>query len=486
MVGASPDPARPSHGVMRYLVAQGYRVIPVHPTADRGARRALRRARSPRSTSRSTSWTSSVARTPRRSTRARRSTPARRRSGSSSASTRRRRRRSASARASTTSRTSARRSSTGGSVGGTLYPPRGVAQPGSALRSGRRGPEFKSRHPDGKGRRVRPFDFPGARGTSRSRRGTRPAARRSAGARTSRSPAPARAVGARTRTRPRAAAGRPRAPEDECRAPHAVRGPRADRPAVSARHALSVSVCRLMSRRTASTASVGSAAGSSANQRAEHDAPERVARERRPSSTARSCRPGCTQPRKASTRSAPRVCRRDAGGGGEHEPSHDSGRRTGEPDRDETAERVADEIDRRRAAPARRPTRPRPRRRPSPGAAGSGRRAAVARAGRARAHAACRRELGRQERPVRGRAAEAVERARRRRRSDGPPTSPRSRVPRNSQLRSSKSASSVATVIGAVYPFDDEHVHGSRPADACPVREELLAPLRACAGGAFL
>jgi hypothetical protein len=34
MVGASPDPARPSHGVMRYLVAQGYRVIPVHPTAD--------------------------------------------------------------------------------------------------------------------------------------------------------------------------------------------------------------------------------------------------------------------------------------------------------------------------------------------------------------------------------------------------------------------------------------------------------------------
>ena len=33
MVGASPDPARPSHGVMRYLVAQGYRVIPVHPTA---------------------------------------------------------------------------------------------------------------------------------------------------------------------------------------------------------------------------------------------------------------------------------------------------------------------------------------------------------------------------------------------------------------------------------------------------------------------
>jgi 3-oxoadipate enol-lactonase len=30
-------------------------------------------------------------------------------------------------------------------------PLRGVAQPGSALRSGRRGPEFKSRHPDGEG-----------------------------------------------------------------------------------------------------------------------------------------------------------------------------------------------------------------------------------------------------------------------------------------------------------------------------------------------
>ena len=33
VVGASPRPQRPSHGVMRYLQRQGYRAIPVHPNA---------------------------------------------------------------------------------------------------------------------------------------------------------------------------------------------------------------------------------------------------------------------------------------------------------------------------------------------------------------------------------------------------------------------------------------------------------------------
>ena len=31
IVGASPNPGRPSHGVMRYLLEQGYRCIPVRP-----------------------------------------------------------------------------------------------------------------------------------------------------------------------------------------------------------------------------------------------------------------------------------------------------------------------------------------------------------------------------------------------------------------------------------------------------------------------
>ena len=33
VVGASPRPHRPSHGVMRYLQRQGYRTIPVNPLA---------------------------------------------------------------------------------------------------------------------------------------------------------------------------------------------------------------------------------------------------------------------------------------------------------------------------------------------------------------------------------------------------------------------------------------------------------------------
>ena len=34
VVGASPDPSRTSHGVMRYLQRVGYRCIPINPNAD--------------------------------------------------------------------------------------------------------------------------------------------------------------------------------------------------------------------------------------------------------------------------------------------------------------------------------------------------------------------------------------------------------------------------------------------------------------------
>lgn len=34
MVGASPNPARPSHGVMKFLLARGYRVTPVSPRVE--------------------------------------------------------------------------------------------------------------------------------------------------------------------------------------------------------------------------------------------------------------------------------------------------------------------------------------------------------------------------------------------------------------------------------------------------------------------
>lgn len=34
VVGLSPDPSRPSHGVARYLRAQGYRIVPINPEVE--------------------------------------------------------------------------------------------------------------------------------------------------------------------------------------------------------------------------------------------------------------------------------------------------------------------------------------------------------------------------------------------------------------------------------------------------------------------
>lgn len=34
VVGLSPDPSRPSHGVARYLQSKGYRIVPVNPHAE--------------------------------------------------------------------------------------------------------------------------------------------------------------------------------------------------------------------------------------------------------------------------------------------------------------------------------------------------------------------------------------------------------------------------------------------------------------------
>lgn len=33
IVGASPNPGRPSHGVMDYLMSQGYEIVPINPNA---------------------------------------------------------------------------------------------------------------------------------------------------------------------------------------------------------------------------------------------------------------------------------------------------------------------------------------------------------------------------------------------------------------------------------------------------------------------
>jgi len=56
VVGLSPKPTRPSHGVARYLRDAGYQIVPVNPGHSTIlARRATLRSPSPRRTTRSTS-----------------------------------------------------------------------------------------------------------------------------------------------------------------------------------------------------------------------------------------------------------------------------------------------------------------------------------------------------------------------------------------------------------------------------------------------
>ena len=158
VVGASPHAHRTSNGVMRYLQRVGYRCIPVNPNAPDevlGERcyPSLRDVPEPVDfvdVFRRAEYCEAVAEDGgRRRTSA--LAPARHPLADARRSPRRR--------AWTTSRTPARPSCTATSDARLpLAAPRGVAQPGSALRSGRRGPEFESRHPDyrAKGSRLSP------------------------------------------------------------------------------------------------------------------------------------------------------------------------------------------------------------------------------------------------------------------------------------------------------------------------------------------